>query len=69
MGRARRSQLGNVHLGSQRRSFPAEALTDMLLDDVIKWIQANLSPEHVFDDDALSDWALDRGFVRETDKE
>jgi len=54
---------------SRRRSFLAEALPDMLLDDVIKWIQANLSPEHVFDDDVLCDWALDRGFVLETDKE
>lgn len=40
---------------------------DYLLDDAVDWIQGNLSPEDVFDAGALSDWAVDNGYVEAAD--
>lgn len=35
------------------------------LEIVIGWIEANLSPENVFDYIVLSGWALDNGFEKQ----
>lgn len=34
-----------------------------LLGEAVPWIGENLSPEDVFDESRLSDWATDNGFV------
>ncbi len=35
-----------------------------LLDKVVEYIRDNLRPEDVFDDDELSEWAVDSGYVK-----
>lgn len=37
----------------ENKRFIADLLSASLLDDVVHWIQNNLSPEDVFDDDRL----------------
>lgn len=36
-----------------------------LLDDALDWIRDNLSPERVFDESELEDWAKRNGFKRD----
>lgn len=36
-----------------------------LLDKAIEWIQKNISPEDVFDEKDLKNWALENGFVED----
>ena len=38
-----------------------------ILDDAINWIQSNLQPEDVFDEEKLKDWAEDNGYVKSED--
>ena len=43
-----------------------EAVTDSnMLHLAIQWIKTYLSPEDVFNDDELAQWATDNGFVEE----
>jgi len=48
----------------QNKKFTGSLLVQWPLDEAIDWIKANLSPEDVFDEDELSEWATDRGFVK-----
>jgi hypothetical protein len=45
--------------------FISETVPHNLLEDMVEWIGANLAPEDVFDDEALSDWASDAGYSRD----
>ncbi len=36
-----------------------------LLEDVIDWIKDNLNPEDVFEENVLSVWAEDNGYILE----
>ena len=48
---------------SQNRNFSSTVLPmDDLLDMAIDWIKSNLTPDDVFDDDVLKEWAIDNGF-------
>ena len=48
---------------AQNRSFSNTILPmDDLLDMAINWIKINLSPDDVFNDDVLKEWAIDNGF-------
>ena len=40
-------------------------ISETLLDDVIDWIQVNLTPDEVFDEFALTDWAYENGFIKD----
>jgi hypothetical protein len=35
-------------------------------DDVKQYIKYNYSPEDIFDDDALHNWAMSHGYIEET---
>ncbi len=35
------------------------------LEDILTWIQTHLSPEEVFTDDQLNEWAEKNGLVKE----
>ena len=48
----------------QNKKFTGSLLVQWPLDEAIDWIKVNLSPEDVFDEDELSEWATDRGFVK-----
>jgi hypothetical protein len=43
----------------------ADQLPADLLDTAINWITRNLSPDEVFDEKQLDDWADDNGYVKE----
>lgn len=51
----------------QDKAFIAEVISipDDLLEKSIDWIRDNLSPEEVFSDKQLNDWAEQNGFVLE----
>lgn len=36
-----------------------------LLDDTVDWIRDNLTPEDIFDESTLEEWALSNGFIVE----
>jgi len=50
-------------------SLTTQAFGLEFYNKVIKWIQGNLSPEDVFDNDTLEDWAYAKGFIKEEDCE
>lgn len=39
------------------------------LESALEWIKENLTPEQVFDQDELEEWATSNGFVEEEDEE
>ena len=39
--------------------------TNYFLDEAVDWIKGSLSPEDVFDSDALEEWARENDFVKE----
>lgn len=49
----------------QDADFIGELIDDNLLEVAIDWIAANLSPEDVFGEAALADWATHNGFIKE----
>ena len=44
---------------TQDRNFRDELIPTSLLDDAITWIKNNLSPNDVFSEDTLIQWAND----------
>jgi len=52
-------------IASDYREFKEAILDDGVLQEAINWIQANLSPEDVFSDNALEDWAEENGWVKD----
>ena len=50
---------------NKNESFILEVIPSDLLEAVIDWINDNLTPDEVFDEYELEDWAEDNGFVRE----
>jgi len=51
----------------QEREF-MEAISPTL-DQAIEWIKNNLTPEDVFDEEDLIEWAEDNGFYQTTEEE
>lgn len=51
---------------TQDRQFRDSVIASTLLDESIAWINDNLTPDEVFDEDLLRQWALDSGFVEKT---
>ena len=51
----------------QNKDFREASLLDDLLDDLldkaIEWIKSNMSPEDVFDDEQLEEWANTNAFI------
>ena len=47
----------------QEDDFKDAVFADVL-DNMIDWINDNLAPEDVFDEEILNDWALENGFVK-----
>ncbi|MFC1924280.1 hypothetical protein ACFLXA_02820 [Chloroflexota bacterium] len=50
---------------TQDKSFLDHIIKSNILEDAVDWIGINLSPEDVFSDKDLEDWALDNGFIKE----
>jgi len=48
---------------TQDRDFINTTLSN-LLEDSIRWINKNLKPQNVFDEDDLKQWAEDNGFEK-----
>jgi hypothetical protein len=46
--------------------FMRSVLSD-IAGDAVEWVGENLDPGDVFSPQALSDWAIDHGFVKEDD--
>jgi len=38
-------------------------------DEIIDWVKVNYEAEEVFDTSDLEEWAMDNGFVKESDGE
>ena len=55
----------------QDRNFIEQFVREINLDTlfILDWVTDNFDPEDVFENDQLEDWALDNGFVRETQTE
>ncbi len=53
--------------GRQDRQFDLHMKDDLTLrlESALEWIKENLTPEQVFDQDELEDWARSNGFVEE----
>lgn len=49
----------------EQRNFNQAIDIQVDIDDVIDFIQSNMSVEAIFGYQELSDWALDNGFVAE----
>lgn len=49
----------------QDADFIKEVIPTSLLELALDWIANNMEPEDVFDDEALSEWAMASGFVKE----
>lgn len=52
----------------QDKEFRDSVIAITLLDEAIEWINDNLTPDEVFDEDKLRQWALDSGFAEETNE-
>ena len=50
---------------AENEKFKRDIWPNYPLDDAIDWIANNLSPEDVFSEEQLQEWALDHGFVEE----
>lgn len=46
----------------QKRDFIGEIVDSEVLEHAIGWIRRNLSPDDVFDDSQLEQWATSNGF-------
>lgn len=44
--------------------FIREAITPDLLENIVDWITDNLSPEDMFSEKQLEEWAEENGFTR-----
>ena len=54
---------------SENRAFIQDVISSSLLEDSIAWITSRFSPEEVFGEQALEDWATEHGFKKvEEDK-
>ena len=42
----------------------AKVIFGGILDTIVEWISENLTPEDVFTDSQLEEWAEDNGFTR-----
>lgn len=49
---------------SDQRKFIEDVVNTSLLEDSIEWIGKNFSPEQVFTNDSLEEWAVNNGFVK-----
>lgn len=49
---------------SQDKTFISEVIGSDLLQNAINWIAQNLSPDDVFADSELEEWAEDNGYVK-----
>ena len=47
----------------QDKDFISELISSTLLEEAISWIQDNMSPEEVFKESQLKDWADRAGMV------
>lgn len=47
------------------KNFVDSVLGSNVLEDAVEWIKNNLSPEEVFSEDDLIQWALENGFTKE----
>lgn len=48
----------------QDRDFIDNVVPALLLESAIEWIRLNMSPEDVFSESDLEEWALDNDFTR-----
>ena len=49
--------------GSQDREFISALISSSLLEEAIQWITDNMSPEEIYSDLQLKDWAESAGYV------
>lgn len=49
----------------KEREFIEEVIGDGLLSKAIEWINNTLSPEDVFEEELLKEWAFDHGYIKE----
>jgi hypothetical protein len=54
---------------TQDRNFLEEVIGARVLEAAMDWIAKEFSPEDVFDEGKLSDWALNNGFKRISEDE
>ena len=54
---------------SQDKEFISSVVSSTLLEEAIEWIQDNLYPETVFNENALREWAESNGYVEDMDDE
>lgn len=47
---------------SENESFAKTILSQYPLDEAIEWIKKNLSPEDVFNEKELAEWAKNNGY-------
>lgn len=50
---------------SQIKQAIAEILPQFLLDEFIAWIQTNMTPDEIFTEEQLKEWAENNGYVEE----
>ncbi len=50
---------------SQEAAFRDTLIGNGLLEDAIAWIKKNMSPEDVFPESELAEWADENGYVKE----
>lgn len=48
----------------QDREFVSAIISSSLLEDAIYWINNNLNPEDVFDENMLDTWAEENGYEK-----
>lgn len=53
---------------SQDKDFISSVVSSTLLEEAIEWIQDNLYPETVFNENALREWAESNGYVEDADE-
>ena len=39
-----------------------------VLPEIVQWIQDNTTPDDIYHDDVLHDWAIDNGYIKERDQ-
>ena len=54
---------------NKNKEFLLTLINETLLDDAIDWIKMNLTPEEVFNENDLEDWAYENGFTKDEDDE
>lgn len=50
---------------SQDSQFIKDVIDRTLLESSIDWINSNLDPDNVFDEEKLESWAENNGYVKE----